>query len=332
MNSGSDRADASNECPDAETLAAWVDRGLAKRAMALVEAHASECARCQALLAAVGQTAPDPSLPAWQETWLRGWGLRWLVPLAATAAAAVILWIVVPNGDRPDLPEQARVELSKAAPIPPQPEARTDRFNAQAVPPNQPEAKDETRAAKADAKIGASEREQRKENATAAGPATEPVDALSAKENSAPAAPPALSRSAPAVAQQGQQSLGLGGGLASIEITSPDPSVRWRIRGAASVEHSTNGGTTWEAVPTGVDAGLTAGASPSPLICWLIGRAGTVLLSTDGRTWRRVPFPEMTDLATVRASDAQTATVTTTDGRTFRTTDGGRTWARLQGF
>jgi photosystem II stability/assembly factor-like uncharacterized protein len=120
--------------------------------------------------------------------------------------------------------------------------------------------------------------------------------------------------------------------LASIEITSPDPSVRWRIRAAASVEHTTNGGTTWEAVPTGVDAGLTAGASPSPLVCWLIGRAGTMLLSTDGRTWRRVPFPEMTDLATVRASDAQTATVTTTDGRTFRTTDGGRTWARLQGF
>jgi hypothetical protein len=328
----SNASNASNECPDAETLAAWVDGGLDKRAMTLVEAHASECARCQALLAAVGQTAPDPTLPAWQGAWLRGWGLRWLVPLAATAAAAVIIWIVVPNGDRPGLPEQARVELPTAAPIPPQPEARTDRFNAQAAPPNQPATKDETKTAKAN-DVGASEREQRKENAIAAGqPATEPVDALSAREGGAPAAPEALSRSAPSVAQQGRQSLGLGGGVTSIEITSPDPSVRWRIRGAASVEHTTNGGTTWEAAPTGVDAALTAGASPSPLVCWLIGRAGTVLLSTDGRTWRRVPFPEMTDLVTVQASDAQTTTVTTTDGRTFRTTDSGRTWARLQGF
>ena len=324
-------SDASHECPDAETLAAWVDGGLDKRAVALVEAHASECTRCQALLAAVGQTAPEPPTPAWQETWLRGWGLRWLVPLAATAAAAVVLWIVVPNGERPpDVPEQARVELPKAAPIAPQPEARTDRFNAQPAPPSQPEAKDGTRAAKADDKIGASEREQRKENATAAGPATEPIDAVTAKEGGAPAAPGALSRSAPSVAEQGRQGFGLVG--APVEITSPDPSVRWRIRGAASVEHTANGGTTWEAAPTGVDAVLTAGASPSPLVCWLIGRAGTVLLSTDGRTWRRVPFPEMTDLSTVQATDGQTATVTTTDGRTFRTTDGGRTWARVQGF
>jgi photosystem II stability/assembly factor-like uncharacterized protein len=34
----------------------------------------------------------------------------------------------------------------------------------------------------------------------------------------------------------------------------------------------------------------------------------------------------MTDVAAVQAADAQTATVTTADGRTFRTTDGGRTW------
>jgi photosystem II stability/assembly factor-like uncharacterized protein len=51
-----------------------------------------------------------------------------------------------------------------------------------------------------------------------------------------------------------------------------------------------------------------------------------VLLSTDGRSWRRVAFPEMADLAAVQAADAQTANVTTADGRMFRTTDGGLTW------
>jgi photosystem II stability/assembly factor-like uncharacterized protein len=51
-----------------------------------------------------------------------------------------------------------------------------------------------------------------------------------------------------------------------------------------------------------------------------------VLLTTDGRSWRRVPFPEAADLAAVQAANAQAATITTADGRTFRTTDGGLTW------
>jgi len=79
-------------------------------------------------------------------------------------------------------------------------------------------------------------------------------------------------------------------------------------------------------VPTGIGVDLIAGASPSRLVCWLVGRAGTVLLSTDGRTWRGVPFPVMTDLVAVQATNAQTATITTADGRTFQTTDGGRSW------
>ena len=79
---------------------------------------------------------------------------------------------------------------------------------------------------------------------------------------------------------------------------------------------------------TGVAAELTAGAAPSATVCWLVGRGGVVLLSTDGRTWRRVAFPEMTDLSAVFTVDAggNVASVTTVDGRTFVTTDGGATW------
>ena len=39
-------------------------------------------------------------------------------------------------------------------------------------------------------------------------------------------------------------------------------------------------------------------------------------------------FPEITDLSAVRATDARAASVTTADGRTFGTTDGGSTWIR----
>jgi photosystem II stability/assembly factor-like uncharacterized protein len=57
-----------------------------------------------------------------------------------------------------------------------------------------------------------------------------------------------------------------------------------------------------------------------------------VLLSTDGRSWTRLAFPEAVPLAAIRADDAETATVTTADGRQFVTDDGGRTWTRAPGL
>jgi len=56
-----------------------------------------------------------------------------------------------------------------------------------------------------------------------------------------------------------------------------------------------------------------------------------VLLSTDGRSWRRLAFPEALDLRSVSATDDQTATVTAADGRSFVTTDGGETWSPAPG-
>ena len=77
---------------------------------------------------------------------------------------------------------------------------------------------------------------------------------------------------------------------------------------------------------------LTAGAAPSPTVCWIVGRRGTVLLSIDGLQWRRLAFPESVDLVAVQASDASAATVTTADNRRFRTADSGQTWTLLQEF
>ena len=88
----------------------------------------------------------------------------------------------------------------------------------------------------------------------------------------------------------------------------------------------------WSASSSGVTEDLTAGVAPSPTVCWIVGRRGTVLLSTDGLQWRRLAFPESADLVTVQATDALTATVTTADNRRFRTADGGQTWTPLQEF
>jgi photosystem II stability/assembly factor-like uncharacterized protein len=89
-----------------------------------------------------------------------------------------------------------------------------------------------------------------------------------------------------------------------------------------------DGGATWQTQNTGVSETLSGGSSPSPSVCWLVGPKGIVLRTTDGRTWTRVRFPEVIPLASIRAADADTATVTADDGRQFTTADGGRTWAR----
>jgi photosystem II stability/assembly factor-like uncharacterized protein len=103
-------------------------------------------------------------------------------------------------------------------------------------------------------------------------------------------------------------------------------STRWRITAPGSVQRSNDAGATWETQSTGGPTTISSGAAPSASVCWLVGKAGVVLLSADGRSWRRVPFPEPVDLASVVATDANTATVIAASGRRFTTTDGGKSW------
>ena len=75
-----------------------------------------------------------------------------------------------------------------------------------------------------------------------------------------------------------------------------------------------------------MSAVITSGAAPSDSVCWLVGKSGVVLQSTDGRSWRRVPFPQAVDLVAISAADERLATVTTINGRTFTTADAGKSW------
>ena len=89
--SGGDRRPAAGDpCLDVETLAAWLDDGLDAHARAGAERHVADCARCQALLAAIARTAPvEERGPA---SW-RVHSVMWLVPLAA---AALVVLVVLP--------------------------------------------------------------------------------------------------------------------------------------------------------------------------------------------------------------------------------------------
>ena len=278
-------AAATSACLDAETLAAWFDGTLPGAALEHAQAHAASCGRCRAIVSAMARADAGPL--AGSEEPQRRSGLRWLAwaaPLTA-AAAAVVLWVVVPTV-RPPAPAPAVVRAP--APVEVQRQAQTD------------ELKTESGTLQA-------------ANGGAAAPSAPPVAAAAPVTGALEAAPPpaAAARAlAPQADLRRDRASALtaetvaGFAAAPIVVASPDASIRWRLAGS-SVERSADGGATWNAALADAGQQLTAGSAPSSTICWVVGRAGTVLLSTDGRTFVRASFPEAVDLTAVEAADAR---------------------------
>ena len=322
-----------DSCLDAETLAAWVDGGLSGAVLEDAQSHVADCARCQTLvgtLARVSLAGPaEPERAARPWTW--NVSLTWLVPLTA-AAAAVMLWVAVPRDTGIPLHQASEAQRQAAGAKAQTPASTNERPQARASEPTvgkkaQPAAqttndagvRDQPRARAPELRVETAQPEANRLKQQAMGGIAGGIVGGLAESP----APPPTAEKAVGLAPSAER----GADAARIEIVSPDPSVRWRIAGS-DVQRSTNGGSTWETVPTGIAAELTAGVAPSVSVCWVVGRGGIVLLSIDGRSWRRVAFPEVTDLSAVRATDARSASVSTANGRTFSTTDGGMTWVR----
>ena len=342
-------------CLDAETLAAWADGGLDARERAAAEAHAADCARCQQLLAAMVRTSPPPAV---ERPWWRTPMLGWLVPVTA-AATALAIWVAVP---KPPSPATAEVPTTvdriepppPTAPAPPAeqrfaPETQSAQAGGTALPKANspaPELQDrvsrDQRAASPTAEAAPTLRERREteslekkesfapavaDNSNAVGAAPSPgapaASAGAALSGAPPPAPPAAARRD--LAALPRQAFA---NRPEVVIVSSNPSTRFRLLPDGGVQRSADAGSTWRTEATGVTDALTAGDSPSPSVCWLVGPAGAVLLSTDGRSWRRVTSPDPADLRGVRAVDSENATVTAVDGRAVVTADGGRTWSR----
>ncbi len=311
-------------CLDADTLAAWADQTLDARERKAVETHAADCERCQALLAAMVTTMPEPAAAPWR--W-RMPALGWLVPIAA-AATAVAIWVAVPNRAPVQHSQSAEAALDQpeAAPVPPA--AAPAKATAAAEPGAQSEL---ARAQDANAPPSADLKERRE--SASLGKQVSPAEAnarsdtAGAARAAAPAAspPPPPSPAAPA-------RLSAFANAADTMVVSSNPATRFRLLPGGGVQRSADGGATWRSESSGATATLTAGSSPSPSVCWLVGPSGTVLLSTGGSSWRRLAFPERVDLLSIVATDQDNATVTTLDGRAFVTTDGGESWARAPGF
>jgi photosystem II stability/assembly factor-like uncharacterized protein len=116
----------------------------------------------------------------------------------------------------------------------------------------------------------------------------------------------------------------------AVNVAAPGGAARWRVGANGRVERSDDAGATWQPQASGVTTDLLAGSAPSHDVCWIVGAAGTVLLTTDGERWKRLPFPLAVDLTAVAASSSSAAVVTARDGRRFETLDAGFTWTPKQ--
>lgn len=291
-------------CIDAETLAAWADGGLDANTVAMVEAHVSSCARCQAIAGATARSGPV--VPGVSERAFRF--PSWLIaPIAATAA--VVVWMVIPQ-----------------RPVPPPPAASVAPATPQAAPA--PDALADANTPRSEAAAPARENReersapapQRKQETAVADQLAETVT-VGAAAGAQPPRPPAAASSAAAPMLQRSAPLG----VAAFEIATPNPAIRWRVV-AGTIERSEDAGASW--VPIRPPAGevITGGTAPTASICWFIGPNGLVMVTADGQAFARVPLPERVDLTGITAVDARSATVTTADGRRFTTNDSGRTW------
>lgn len=327
---------ASDLCLDPEVLAAWADGGLSGRAREIAEAHVADCGRCQTMIAVLVQASPDvvEAGDHKAEPASRNW-LAWLVPLTA-AAAAIAIWVAVPHGpgstspqvaESPRQVDQPKVSGATVPGTQPEPQAPA---NAESAARSDRPGRDQAQATEMRKDTARRELDRPKQESASA-------DSVTTTDLKAPAAAPAAASTAAApaaaavppspTAREALQDRDFNSAAPRIAgaITAVVQTARWRISGTA-LEHSPDGGSTWESVVTGVTSGLTAVSSPSPAVCWVVGRDGVVLRTTDGRNFSRVTFPEITDLSAVEAADGQLATVTTRDGRMFRTSDGGATW------
>ena len=313
---------ATKSCLDAETLAAWVDGGLDARAAALAEAHVSSCPRCQEIAGLIIKTTPT-TVEA------RSWfSLRaaWLVPLTA-GVAAVGLWMIVPTDRATAPPTPASIAAApKVAQAPPADRALADQLKqkAPAAPAEEFRAKEqgarardlgaknEAASAKAPSRQGGELAKDADKKRFDEARADTAADANKLAAQTPPVfAPPPPSPAAPPRPQ------------AAPAAVSPAPA------GAAAsesrrIEAQSPARQTFAQVVT------REAASPDGSVRWRLTSTNTLERSTDqGRTWVSVETGAGGPLASVEATDNNIATVTTVDGRQFRTTDSGKTW-RLQ--
>lgn len=269
---------APDGCLDAEALGAWMDGGLDANAVLMAEAHASNCPRCQALLATVARTTPAEATAGLPAARLWRW---WFAPLAATAAA-VTVWMVVPPQPAP-APVNAPVQEALARPpASPAPAAAPE---SAAPPPGPPPSKLARRG------------EEPKQAAAPPPPAAAAAARATARERQAsadtlqkaeaPAAPaPALQETVTA-REERAAGVALFADAPVTARSSPSPNVIWAVGRAGLVQLATDG-RTFARLPFPEAVDLTAVTATDDRHAIVTAADGRTFQTADGgRTWTR---------------------------------------------
>ena len=107
--------------------------------------------------------------------------------------------------------------------------------------------------------------------------------------------------------------------------TTATQAISGTFRNVWMAINRSDGGRSWLRQTSGVLADLVTGSALSEKVCWIVGRVGAILLTTDGgEHWKTVTSPISEDLGGIRATDALDATVwNAKNTKTFETSDGG---------
>ena len=314
------------DCPDAEIIGAFLEGTLSGEERDLWRAHFSACDRCRQHLAALVRATPAPSPAravgaADRKSMPLGWLFDWrmLAPVATVAVLILAVWTL----DRRALDDVPRVVESE------QPELfashadvadadDTDGTGDRDIADQTPAAA----AAESFEETASGTRDRLAERANGA-PVAAPLDAVNAAPVPREVRPQAASRMTLAPPETA-----IAQGAPMVTVSTPNPLVRWRVTPAGNIERTNDGGGSWSFQHDTGGTELGAGAAPSMLTCWLVGRGGAVFVTTDGSSWTRVGKPTDDDLAAIEATDGQSATVTAVSGQQFSTTDSGLSWDR----
>jgi hypothetical protein len=111
------------------------------------------------------------------------------------------------------------------------------------------------------------------------------------------------------------------------------PMLQWTLSSEGTVQRSSDGGKTWQAVAVGQNSGFRALSAVGTSV-WVGGTSGKLYHSVDsGRQWTEVvPIDSRQKLETnvvrIEFADTQTGTVSASNGETWTTADGGASWHR----
>lgn len=314
--------------PDADLLTAFAENSLGASERERVLAHLAICGECREVVHTATLAAPDPAvIPSSLARPARSPLRIWLPWVAATACGlGIVASVLVLHVNTRGTPPLTPVAVNSA---PPSVAAPAQQETSAPVPPAKPNKtrKHATSSQQSTTPVAATlaSAQPAEAPAPAQNPQPQPTGIAGALTAPAPVAPAAQASTPPpapqtAFAESTPMHLSAPAGFLAVR-------PRWRIGDNGQIERALGDGA-WRAVLPGERFRVL---SVSGAEVWAGGDQLKLFRSSDrGDTWAPVALPEKSgrshSIAHIRIESPQSVTVEATDGTTWTTTDGGKSW------